>query len=110
MSDVHDDPNDYWTYDEAMSKARAEATRDLNESGSVISYVAYLHLLEDFYRCEFQLEPECGWVHSCRRLTIEERLPDEQITDARIRELAHSGNVIAAVGLYRTRYDVGLTD
>ncbi len=45
-----------------------------------------------------------------RRLTAEERLPDELITDARIRELAHSGNVIAAIGLYRTKYDVGLDD
>ena len=91
---------EYWTYEQAVATAQQQATRDLNKSESIISYVAFVPSLADFCQCEFRLEAPHGWVQSCRMLTQEERGPDEQITDAHIRELAFSGNVITAIRLY----------
>lgn len=101
---------EYWTHEQAVATARQQATRDLRESESIISYVAFVPSLGDFCRCEFRLEAPHGWVQSCRILTQEERGADEQITDAHIREVALSGNVITAIRLYRGKYNVGLLE
>lgn len=98
------------TYEQAIAIARQQATRGLSESESIISYVAFVPGLEDFCRCEFRLEAPHGWVQSCQMLKQEEREPDEQITDARIREIALSGNAITAIRLYRGKYNVGLAE
>jgi hypothetical protein len=100
----------YFTREQAVTIARQQSIRDLNESESIISYVAFVPSLVDFCQCEFRLEVPHGWVQSCRMLAQEERGADEQITDAHIREVALSGNVIAAIRLYRGKYNVGLAE
>ena len=78
---------EYWTREQAIGTAREQATRDLIESESVISYVAFVSGLSDFCRCEFHLETPHGWVQSIRMLKPEElgcprfmyqRLPQSQ--------------------------------
>ena len=101
---------EYVTRDQAIAAAREQAARDLCESESVISYVAFVPALQDFCRCEFRFEPPRGWVHSCRMLTPEERRPEERITDDRIRTVAQSGHLIAAIRLYRAKHGVGLAE
>ena len=100
----------YVTREQAIAAAREEAVRDLSESESVISYVAFVPGLQDFCRCEFRFEPPNGWVESCRMLTQQERTPEEQITDDRIRAAARSGNLISAIRLYRGKHGVGLAE
>lgn len=100
----------YLTREQTIVVARQQATRDLSESEAAISYVAFVPDLEDFCWCEFHLEAPHGWVLSCRMLTQEERRPDEQIADARIREVALAGNIITAIRLYRGKYNVGLAE
>src|SRR5688500_1893432 len=111
MSEEEDDyPIQYLTREQAIAAAREQASRDLMESESVISYVAFVPDFADFCRCEFRFESPHGWVHSCRMLTAQERRPDEQITDERIRALAGSDDVITAIRLYRGKYGVGLAE
>jgi hypothetical protein len=43
-------------------------------------------------------------------LQTNEREPDEQITDARIRNTAKSGKLISAIRLYRGKYSVSLAE
>src|SRR5262245_28742493 len=64
------------------------AKRDLVESDSKISYVAFVPGLEDFCRCELRSEGPDRWVCSYSSLPLKERNQDEQITDDRIREVA----------------------
>jgi hypothetical protein len=101
---------EYLTREQAIAAAREQATRDLVESESVISYVAFVAGLEDYCRCEFRFEPPQGWTQSCRMLTPAERMPGEQITDDRIRAVARAGNVITAIRLYRGLHGVGLAE
>jgi hypothetical protein len=101
---------EYLTREQALAAAREQATRDLTESESVISYVAFVPGFEDYCRCEFRFEPPHGWAQSCRMLTTAERTPDEQITDDRILAVARSGNVISAIRLYRGLHGVGLAE
>ena len=101
---------EYLSREEALAAARERATRDLVESESVISYVAFVAGLEDFCRCEFRFEPPHGWVQSGRMLGPAERTPDERITDDRIRAAARTGNVISAIRLYRGLHGVGLAE
>ena len=111
MSDEDDEYQiEYLTRDQATAAAREQATRDLTESESVISYVAFVPFLEDSCQCEFRLESPNGWVQSCRMLTPVERTPEEQITDDRIRAVAQAGNVITAIRLYRGLHGVGLAE
>src|SRR5262245_49606884 len=101
MSDEEDESQiEYLTREEAIAAAREQVTRDLTESESVISYIAFVPGMEDFCRCEFRFDPPHGWTQSCRMLTPAERTPDEQITDDRIRAVAQAGNVISAIRLY----------
>ena len=101
---------EYLSREQDIAVARSEARRDLRETESRIAYVAFVPGHEDFCLCEFHLEPPHGWVQSFRTLRPDERRADEQITDEHIRAVAASGNLIAAIRLYRTRYDVGLAD
>ena len=111
MSDEEDEFQiEYFTGEQAIAAARAQAARDLTESETVISYVAFVPGFEDFCRCEFRFEPPHGWVQSCRMLTPAERTPDEQITDDRIRAVAQAGNLISAIRLYRGLHGVGLAE
>lgn len=101
---------EYLTHDQAVTIAREQAIRDLVESDSVISYVAFVPGVEDYCRCEFRFEPPHGWTQSYRMLTRAERTQDEQITEDRIRAVARSGNVISAIRLYRGLHGVGLAE
>jgi hypothetical protein len=98
------------TRDEAVRAARAQATRDLVESESSISYVAFVPDLQDYCLCEYRLEPPYGWMFSCRMLPQEQRHPSEQITDLHIAQVARSGNRIAAIRLYRGKYGASLAE
>jgi hypothetical protein len=106
----HDNGIQHLTRDEAVRVARAQATRDLVESESSISYVAFVPDLQDYCLCEYRLEPPHGWVFSCRMLPLERRLPEEQIPDSRIVELARSGNILLAIHLYRGKYNTSLAE
>jgi hypothetical protein len=111
MSDEEDEFQvEYLTREQAVAVAREQAARDLRESDSLISYVALVAGMEDFCWCEFRLESPNGWVQSFRMLRPDERLPHEQITDERIREVARSGNLIGAIRLYRGKRGVGLAE
>jgi hypothetical protein len=101
---------EYLTGEQALAVARQQATRELQESESMISYVRFVPELQDFCQCIFQLEAPHGWRLACRMLKPEERMPDEQISDTHIREVALSGNVISAIRLYRGKYNVGLAE
>jgi len=39
-----------------------------------------------------------------------ERLPGEEITDARIVDLARNGNMVSAIRLFRAKHQVGLLE
>src|SRR5688500_6775035 len=107
MPDDEDDEirPEYLSREQAIAAARSEARRDLRETESHITYVAFVPGHGDFCLCEFNLEPPDGWVQSFRTLRPDERRADEQITDEHIRAVAASGNLIAAIRLYRTRHD-----
>ncbi|MES2462614.1 MAG: hypothetical protein V4671_18685 [Armatimonadota bacterium] len=100
----------YVTRDEARQIAGLEALRYLEESDNRIAYVSFVSDLQDYCLCEFRHHPPQGWSFSCRMLHPELRLPGEQISDALIAERARSGNMIAAIRLYRGKYDVGLAE
>ena len=111
MVDRQDDDfePEYHTREEAIRIARAESERALKEEPESISYVCYVPGFYDYCLCEFVLG-EGGWVKTMRGLTPGERLPAEEIQDERIRELAHSGNMVSAIRLYRSKYQVGLRE
>src|SRR4051812_41950314 len=98
-----------FTRDEALSAARAEAQRDLTVSDASIRYVAFVPEFVDHCLCEFVQEDE-GWVKVIRLLTPSERMPGEEIPDARIIELARSGNMVSAIRLYRAKHQMGLLE
>ena len=67
MPEEDDDSQiEYLSHEEALWAARAQATRDLVESESVISCVAFVGGLEDFCRCDFRFKLPHGWVRSFR--------------------------------------------
>jgi len=99
---------EYLTREQAIANAREQASRDMSESESVISYVAFVPEVDDFCLCEFRFEAPHGWLRSFRMLKPAERKPDEKITDDRIRAVAQAGDVLSAIRLYRGKYGVGL--
>jgi len=101
---------DYLSHKEARSYSLNAAARDLIESETCISYVAYLESFDDYCRCQFTLEEKRGWLLSCRMLGDDERLPEERITDARIVEVADRGGMLNAIRLYRAKYHSGLAE
>ncbi|MDC8786992.1 hypothetical protein [Roseateles koreensis] len=100
---------EYLTREEALRIARAEATRSLIEQPASISYVCHVPDFHDDCLCEFVMEDE-GWVKTFRCLTPEERLPEEEIRDESILQLAQSGNMVSAIRLYRSKHQVGLRE
>jgi hypothetical protein len=107
--DQDEDEIEYLTRQQALTAAQRLASRDFNESESLISYVAYVPGLFDFCHCEFRQFPR-GWLGSYRMLEQNERQPEEQITDERICAAGGSGNIIAAIRLCRAKYGVGLAE
>lgn len=98
---------EYVTYEQALRIARSEALRDLKETQISISYIAHVQSLHDYCVCEF-VQQEDGWVKTIRGLMTDERLPEEEIQDKTIMELARSGQVITAIRLYRSKHQVDL--
>lgn len=108
MSD--DDPEvERFTYDRALTAARAEALRDLVTSEDSIRYVAYVPEFEDYCLCEFAPYEE-SWVKVVRLLTPTERLAGEEVPDDRIISLARNGNMVSAIRLFRAKHQVGLLE
>jgi hypothetical protein len=103
------DEVEHFTRDGALEAARAEAQRDLIASDASIRYVAFVPEFEDYCLCEFVREEE-GWVKVVRLLTPAERLPREELPDARIIQLGRSGNLMSAIRLYRAKHRVGLLE
>jgi hypothetical protein len=99
----------YVSYDEAVTTARAGALRDLHVTDHLISYVGRDEC-GDLSHCEFRYEPGSGWALWSRLLLSSERLPGEEITDAKIVELAAAGDQLRALRLYRTKYGAGLAE
>lgn len=110
MKESDDESHAPWTDEQAVKEARLNAKRDLIESGSVISYVAFVPDFEDYCHCELRFEPSRGWLLSCRVLAQQERAPDERITEDRVVALASAGKLMGAIRLYRGLYGVGLTE
>jgi hypothetical protein len=108
MNDENDEI-EYLTYAGALAIARSEAYRDLVAEESSIRYVAFDPNWDDYCYCEFRLE-KGGWIKTVRMLQNEERLPGEEIQDARIIELARSDKRLSAIRLYRAKYQVGLAE
>ena len=108
MCDENEGPK-YFSREEALIQARAEATRSLTEGEELIQYVTFLPDMDDHCLCAFRKE-EPGWVKSARPLRSDERTPDEGIADKRIIELAREGNMLMAIHLYRTKFNVGLAE
>jgi hypothetical protein len=111
MSDHSDDEFEpvYYSREEALRIAHAEAERAISELPESISYICYITDFRDYCFCEFVLE-DGKWVKAIRCLTPEERMPGEAIRDESIRELAQSGNMVAAIRLYRSKHQVGLRE
>jgi hypothetical protein len=100
---------EYHSRETAIELAKAEALRSYEEKENAIRYVAYVDEFYDYCLCEFVQEPE-GWLKTYRALTVAERLPSEEIGDDLIRRLTEAGNMLAAIRLYRTKYEVGLKE
>jgi hypothetical protein len=100
---------EHFTQEQAYETARAEVLRDLRVSEDSIRYVAFVPEFEDYCICEFIKEDD-GWVKNIRLLMLSERLAGEEISDARITAIAQSGNIISAIRLFRTKYQVGLLE
>ena len=98
---------EYITYEQALRIARSEALRDLKESQKSIGYIAHVQSLHDYCFCEF-VPQEDGWIKTIRGLMPDERLPEEEIQDKTIMELAQSGQMITAIRLYRSKHQVDL--
>lgn len=98
---------EYITYEQALRIARSETLRDLRESVASISYIGHMQDFHDYCFCEFVRE-EGGWIKRIRGLMSHERLPEEQIQEKTIAELARSGDMIAAIRLYRLKHQVDL--
>jgi hypothetical protein len=96
-------------YQQALTSAKAMAKRDLVESEYEISFIAYVPDLSDYCLCAWKYEKEEGWIFVCQMLPIDQRLPDEEITDTQIQVLASSGQLIMAVRLYRGKYNADLS-
>src|SRR5690348_6789894 len=99
------DPEDefeveYHSREAAVAMAKAEALRSYQEFDDTLRYVAYVDESYDYCLCEFVKEAN-GWVKTYRSLTPAERLPTEEIRDDLIAKLASSGNMVAAIRLYR---------
>ena len=99
----------YVTREEAEVIAKAEATRDLQISEVRISYVAFLSDFDDYMHCKFEKQ-ESGWLKEYHGLLAPERLPGEETPDEKIVLRAKTGDMVTAVGLYRTKYGVGLRE
>jgi hypothetical protein len=111
MSSKEEDfETEYLTREQALEIARSQALRNLSESDTKISYVAFMADFEDYCYCEFTYEVPDGWVFSCQMLREEARQPEEQITDAHILRVVREGNLLSAIRLYRGKYGVGLTE
>ena len=100
---------EYAGYDEALATAKARAVRDLHVDDRAIAFVGYDDS-GDLSHCEFRYEPGQGWALWSRLLRPDERLPGEEITDAKIVELAEAGDQIRAIRLYRAKNSVGLAE
>lgn len=97
------------TLSEAQSLAQSTASRDLRETETAISFVGYSNALADYCFFELRRQAPDAWTVTLRSLTSEERLPDEEISDTKITQLARSGNLLGAIRLFRTKHEVGLT-
>lgn len=104
-----DDDVEYITTEEAISKAKEIAIRNLEIGSSLISCVAYFEGISDYALVEFHKESE-GWVQVFTCLPNEMRLENEIIQDSKIKSLADEGNLISAIRLYRAKYSVGLAE
>jgi len=99
----------YFTRDQALAIARAEAARSLIDRGHGVSYVTFDATFHDYCLVEFVPEGD-GLLKVSRCLTSAERIDGEEILDARIRSLASAGQLVTAIRLYRTKYGVGLAE
>lgn len=104
-----DDDVEYITTEEAESRAREIAIRDLKIGSSHISCVGYFEGFSDYALVEFHKELE-GWVQVFTYLPNEMRLENEVIQDSKIKTLADEGNLISAIRLYRAKYGVELAE
>ena len=99
----------YFTHDEALAIAQAEASRPFDDSGNPLRYVTFDEEAHDHVLVEF-VQEEGGWTKMSRSLLPAERLESEQISDETIRSVAIEGNLVSAIRLYRVKYDAGLRD
>lgn len=105
---ISDDEVEYLTRQEAVDYARSLAKRDLVETSTRITFVAYSDFFHD--QCWFEINEvrSENWEVSFRSLTDDERADDERIHDDQIRQLAETGQKIAAIRLYRSKYHADL--
>lgn len=99
----------YFTHEEALAAAQAEALRPFDDSGNPLRYVMFDQACHDHVLVEF-VQEEGGWSKMSRSLLASERLESEQISDETIRKIAMEGNMVTAIRLYRVKYDAGLRD
>ncbi len=99
----------YFTHEEALAIAQAEALRPFGDSGNPLRYVVFDEGFQDHMLVEF-VQEEGGWTKMSRSLLASERLESEQISDETIRSIAMDGNMVTAIRLYRVKYDAGLRD
>ena len=99
----------YFTHEEALAVAQAEALRPFGDAGNPLRYVMFDEGCHDHVLVEF-VQEEGGWTRMSRSLLPSERLESEQISDETIRSVAMDGNLVSAIRLYRVKYDAGLRD
>ncbi|MFI4862295.1 MAG: hypothetical protein ACIAXF_16645 [Phycisphaerales bacterium JB063] len=107
-SAMNDSENECLTFEEAKEIATRDAKRDLKIDPAEISYIAYEEGFCDFCKIVIFLEGPNKGDMTAQALPLSDRLADETITDARIREVAESGNLIAAVRLFRLLHSADL--
>lgn len=105
---IPDDEVEYLTHQEAIDYARSLAKRELVETSTRITFVTYSDFFHDHCRFEIHEVRSENWEVSFRSLTEDERTADERIDDDQIRQLAETGQKIAAIRLYRCKYNADL--
>ncbi len=99
---------EYLTRAEAETLAATEATRDLQTTPELITYVTYHEPFADYCRVEIVFsEPDQG-EYGIRLLPMVERLEAEMIDDSKIKEFAKQGSLLNAVRMYKNLHSVGL--
>lgn len=95
------------TREQALAYVAAETVRNYEEDETSVKFIAFVPIQSDFCRCEWTKKEE-GWTYLMRMLPNNERLPEEEIQDERIVQLALAGKRIDAIRLFRGKYDADL--